>query len=203
LYERPALPPGWALISEIALRASAETWSSTTEITDAGGQIRGITNDATAGEASLSRIEKSLLTGMHLQHQVSEIRPATSLNQQCIELFRSATRGRNIEFPRAGVALGSAAKPLLDELIQIAVDCPTTGVAITGHTDSTGDESVNQALSESRARAVATYMMARGIASDRLTIEGAGSSRPLVTEESAQAFRKNRRIEIEMILPTN
>lgn len=201
LRERPALPPGWALISEMALRAAAQTYSSTTKITASAIQIRGITNDASMWRNELAKIETRLLPGMTLDHEVSEIRSTSSLDRQCAGLFQSALRGQKIQFPRAGASLGTVARPLLDELIQIAADCPAASIAITGHTDKAGDESVNLALSKARAEAVAAYMAAGGIATDRITIDGAGSSQPLVAEDSPQAYQQNRRIDIALITP--
>lgn len=138
---------------------------------------------------------------MRLDHDLSEIKSTGSLDHQCISLFRTAMRGRKIEFPRSSAALGTSASPLLDELIQIAADCPGATVTITGHTDNTGNESGNLALSKSRADAVAAYMTAGGIAAERLIADGAGSSRPLVAEKTAQAHQLNRRIDIEIVFP--
>ncbi len=201
LRERSALPPGWALLSEMALRAVVQTFSSRTEITASGIQIRGITNDASLWRNELSRIESRLLPGMGLENEVSEISAKGSLDRQCVALFQSAVRGRQIEFPRAGASLGTVVRPLLDELIQIAADCPAASIAITGHTDKTGDESYNLALSQARAEAAAAYMAAAGIAVDRFTTDGAGSSRPLVAEDSSRAYQQNRRIDVELVFP--
>ncbi len=198
LRERPAMPPGWALTSEMRLRAVAETYSSVTKITAAGIEVRGITGDASAWHNGLTQVELRLLPGMRLEDEVSEIRPTDSPDRHCAAVFRSALRGRNIEFPRSGGSLGTRAGPLLDELIQIATDCPAGHISITGHTDSTGNETTNLALSKTRADAVAAYMVKGGITADRFTTVGAGSSRPLVDETSARARRQNRRIDIEM-----
>ena len=201
LRERPALPPGWALISELALRAAGHTYTSRTEITPAAIHIRGITSDASLWRNDLSRIESRLLPGMQLQHEVTEIRATGSLQRQCAELFQAAQRGRKIKFPRSSDTLGTGAMPILDELIQIAADCPAAKIAITGHTDKSGDESNNVALSKARANAVASYLAAGGLPPDRFSVEGAGSSRPLVDATSQQADRQNRRIDIQLVFP--
>ena len=135
---------------------------------------------------------------MTFQHQVVEIRTPGPINRQCIELFRTAMRGRKIEFARASADLSTSAGPLLDELVQISADCPDAAIDVTGHTDSTGDASANRALSKARADAVAAYMIARGINVDRFTTAGAGSSQQLVNEDTSQARQLNRRIEIEL-----
>jgi len=199
--ERPVLPPGWALVSELALRAVAQTYSSRTEITASRIHIRGITNNAASWRDGLSRLEENLLPDMRLEHEVSEIKLAGSLNRQCISLFRTALRGRRIDFPRAEATLVTSIAPLLDELVQIAADCPAAVITITGHTDNTGDESGNLELSKARASAVATYMRSRGITAERLTVAGAGSSLPLVSEDTPQAHQLNRRIDIELVFP--
>ncbi|MDA0993154.1 MAG: OmpA family protein [Proteobacteria bacterium] len=203
LHEQPGLPPGWALISELTLHAAAYTYSSTTEITPSKIIIRGVTTSAEELERTLSQLEKTLLPGMELERKIEEIRLPGSFYRQCVSVFRTASRGRKIEFPRASAALGTSASPYLDELIQIAVDCPKSIIRITGHTDNTGEESNNVALSQARADEVAAYLISGGLAATRLVTKGAGSSRPLVDGGTPQAHQLNRRIDIQMILPDN
>ena len=109
-----------------------------------------------------------------------------------------SSRGRGIEFGRASAEIGTASMPLLDELIQIAADCPDSDIEITGHTDNTGGDATNLALSQQRANAVASYLAAGGIAEQRIRAAGVGSAEPLVAEDAPQARRLNRRIEIEL-----
>ncbi|HTL83439.1 MAG TPA: OmpA family protein [Bacteroidia bacterium] len=61
---------------------------------------------------------------------------------------------------------------------------------IDGHTDSTGTTDANQKLSEARARAVKRYFISKGIAANRITTKGYGSSKPLGKDPV-----KNRRVE--------
>lgn len=201
LSVRPALPPGWALITEMTLRSLASMRTATAEISDTRIVVNGISASAEDWDESAARIANRLLPGMTFSHEVVEIRSPGSMHRQCIELFRTAMRGRKIKFPRSSAVLSTSASPLLDELIQIATDCPDTTVEITGHTDSTGDEFANQALSEQRANAVASYMISGGIAAERITAIGAGSSTPMVEESSSQARQLNRRIDIELRFP--
>lgn len=199
--ERSALPAGWALLSEVTFRAVAESYSSTTRISGTLISITGITNSQSEWRAGLARIQKNLLPGMSVEHQMTEIGVLDSHNDQCATLFAGAMRDQSVEFPRSGTALGSSAFPFLDGLIQIAVDCPNAHFSIIGHTDSTGDEASNVALSQARAEAVATYMRGRGILEARISVSGAGSAQPLTDGESRNDLKLNRRIEIEMNFP--
>lgn len=201
LTEGSALPPGWALTTEMTLRALSETRNATATITGGGIRIKGVTTSAPGWQEAVARVEQSLLPGMSFTHDVVAIKPYGSINRQCIELFRTAMRGRKIEFEHGSAQLGTAAAPMLDELVQIASDCPSSTIAITGHTDGTGDEDGNLALSQARADAVAGYITASGIAGTRIEAIGVGSARPLVEEVDAGARQLNRRIEIDIRFP--
>jgi len=201
LETRPALPAGWALITDLVLRALADTRSATAAVDETAITIRGITASRESWVKAAARIERNLLPGMRFRHQVQEIGSPGSMNRQCIELFRTALRGRKLEFRREDATLRSSQHALLDELIQIAADCPHSTVRISGHTDGTGDEVANRQLSQARADAVAAYMVAGGIAAERITAIGKGASKPLVAEDGARARQLNRRIEIELGFP--
>jgi len=198
---RSALPAGWALITDVSLRALAEMRSASVHIDREGVTVRGMTSDASAWAAAAAGVTRNLLPGMSFRQQVVVVGADASLERQCIELFRSAQRGRKIEFASSSAALRSSASPMLDELVQVAADCPAAHIDIRGHTDSTGDEAANVRLSQARADAVAAYLMAAGISPTRITATGAGSSEPLVTDNSSRARQLNRRIDLELRFP--
>lgn len=118
-----------------------------------------------------------------------------SFEQQCRKLLVAVSSQRPIEFAHASDRLKSTAFSLLDGLVETAADCPAAAISVTGHADRTGDEHGNLVLSKARAESVVAYMVARGIAADRLSSFGAGSTQPLVDADSVQARAKNRRIE--------
>ena len=66
---------------------------------------------------------------------------------------------------------------------------------IVGHTDSTGTEAYNQALSVRRAQAVRAYLIAAGIDAARLTASGKGESSPIASNDTRDGRAKNRRVE--------
>ncbi|MDF1727418.1 MAG: OmpA family protein [Sulfitobacter sp.] len=71
---------------------------------------------------------------------------------------------------------------------------------IIGHTDSDGDASYNQTLSESRARSVANVLISNGVPGARLNTFGRGESQPVASNLTPEGKAQNRRVEI-VILP--
>ena len=70
----------------------------------------------------------------------------------------------------------------------------------TGHTDSRGSDKYNQALSLRRANAVKAYLVSKGIAADRILVEGKGESELAVNpEKTAADYAANRRVIIEVV----
>lgn len=73
---------------------------------------------------------------------------------------------------------------------------PDSKIVVEGYTDSQGSAPYNQELSQRRAQAVRDYLVSRGIASDRVTSQGYGLTRPVADNGSAEGRANNRRVEI-------
>lgn len=73
---------------------------------------------------------------------------------------------------------------------------------VEGNTDSVGDYSMNQALSEQRAAAIVSYLVSRGIPSARLVARGNGSAAPVATNKTAEGRAQNRRTDVLFIRRT-
>lgn len=80
-------------------------------------------------------------------------------------------------FDRAGIR--NDASPVLDSLIQVLVDNPDIKIELSAHTDARGGKRYNERLSQRRADSAIKYMMARGIAAERLTAKGYGETMPV------------------------
>ncbi len=92
-------------------------------------------------------------------------------------------------------AIQEASFPVLDEVVQALHDNSSFHVAVEGNTSSEGTDDHNQTLSEGRAQAVLDYLVAHGIAKERLTSKGFASSRPIDTNSTAAGRENNRRVE--------
>jgi len=88
-------------------------------------------------------------------------------------------------------------------LLEIARTVKTrnrTFVDVLAHTDTSGSDQVNQALSDKRAAAVATYLANHGVSKSRLASHGLGESVPLYNPETSETEKAgNRRIEIRLV----
>jgi outer membrane protein OmpA-like peptidoglycan-associated protein len=71
-----------------------------------------------------------------------------------------------------------------------------TLIDINGHTDSTGSQQHNQALSERRAASVANYLGARGVDQRRISTLGFGPSQPIASNATPDGRAQNRRVEV-------
>ncbi len=84
---------------------------------------------------------------------------------------------------------------ILEKIVIIMKRNNQLELEVRGHTDSTGDKSYNQQLSEKRADAVIEYMVKNGISPERLKAVGLGESKPIVSNKTLEGRRKNRRTE--------
>lgn len=87
-------------------------------------------------------------------------------------------------------------RPILDRFAATLADNPYTVVTVTGHTDNTGSDAINDPLSLSRAAHTRDYLVGHGIAANRFIVEGRGSHEPLVANDNAANRARNRRVEI-------
>ena len=98
----------------------------------------------------------------------------------------------------------SAVKPQFDATLhEIARTVKTrsqTFVDVFAHTDTSGTPQGNQALSDKRAAAVATYLVSHGVTRARIASKGLGETAPLYNPEtSEQEKAANRRVEIRLV----
>jgi len=100
-----------------------------------------------------------------------------------------------VRFDTGKATLTAAARANLDKLVPVFKEYAETNIVIYGYTDSTGPADLNLRLSGQRADAVKNYLVGKGIAAPRFSIQGMGIADPIASNETAEGRSKNRRVE--------
>lgn len=107
----------------------------------------------------------------------------------------------DISFDSGSYQIKSNLRPILDRFAVTLNQNPVTTVRIIGHTDNRGSDAVNNPLSVNRADATRDYLVTRGVALNRIAIDGRGSREPIADNSTAQGRAMNRRVEIFVAEP--
>jgi OmpA-OmpF porin, OOP family len=101
-----------------------------------------------------------------------------------------------IHFEHGSAEIKEESHGLLDQVaLTLKANPEVKKVRVEGHTDDTGPRDLNIRLSRSRAHAVRTYLVNKGVDARRLSAEGYGPDKPLSEDKTDDARKKNRRVE--------
>ena len=89
--------------------------------------------------------------------------------------------------------------PYLDRVADLLKNKTKNAVSLEGHADSTGSATLNQSLSEDRARAVAVALTERGVPKERLQTAGFSFNRPVASNTTEDGRKLNRRVEVVIL----
>ena len=104
------------------------------------------------------------------------------------------------QFPSVKSEIEANNFPLMNKIIKAINNFPGARIEVTGHTDATGADAINQVLSEKRAEKVASFLIeVGGIAPNLVTFRGFGETRPVASNETREGRAENRRVEIKII----
>ena len=84
----------------------------------------------------------------------------------------------NIFYDFDKATLRPESQKALDELVKLLNENPNITIELSAHTDYKGSDLYNERLSQRRAESVVYYLIANGIAADRLTPKGYGEGKP-------------------------
>lgn len=101
----------------------------------------------------------------------------------------------NITFEVGSADITNEGSVAVDSAAAFLSQDPGARIEIHGHTDSDGEAETNQVLSQQRAEAVLTALVARGIDPTRMTAVGFGESQPIAPNVTDDGRATNRRIE--------
>jgi outer membrane protein OmpA-like peptidoglycan-associated protein len=167
---------------------------------------------ATTQALTQTRAELALQKGViatqstQLEAEVDRRKQAEEAQQQALaslENVKQEARGTvitlsgSVIFPSGGSDLLPSARNRLSEVATaLSQGEGKSAIVVEGHTDSRGSPEMNQELSVRRATAVRDSLVAQGVAANRVSVMGYGSSRPIADNTSETGRANNRRVEI-------
>jgi outer membrane protein OmpA-like peptidoglycan-associated protein len=140
--------------------------------------------------------------GYYMDRQEAELRRQTAgtgvdVYRQGDELVLRMPSG--ITFPVDRYEIQPQFQSTLDQVAQTLSSYNQTYIDVLGHTDSTGSDAYNQALSERRAQSVSNYLAGRGVTQARIAARGYGEGQPIASNDTESGRAENRRVEIKVV----
>ena len=171
--------------------------SAAAEMDQRSISIRGVTSDVSTFAARAEILHEDLPKEIQLRTDILVVRSAVSFDELCRRAFSEIVL-QPVSFKLSSAEIRQRSVATLDRIADFAHDCQDITIAITGHTDASGNEARNRQLSRARAQAVADQIAHRGIDPRRLIVNGVGSSAPVADNSTAHGRELNRRIEFEL-----
>ena len=187
-------PGHWMEATERLLDTLAAGQAVTARLRDGVLYMRAVVANPGEWQRRMQRLREIVPASEMDDIRVTVLEQSPGVQELCAAAF-AGFRSDPVSFDESGVQLRISAYPALDRVIALADACRDAQLTIVGHTDASGDEALNAALSLARARAVADYLDSRGIARERLAVVGAGSSSPIADNRTRYGRSLNRRIE--------
>ena len=105
----------------------------------------------------------------------------------------------NLFFDLGKATLKPESGPELKRILQVMTENKSLLIEISGHTDNTGSDEINDKLSLERANAVKDNLLKGGIDTSRIRTKGYGKSKPKADNATEEGRQINRRVEIEIL----
>ncbi|MGE6444162.1 OmpA family protein [Pseudomonas bubulae] len=121
--------------------------------------------------------------------------------EEVVVVKQEAIVVRDVNFEFNSARLTAADKEKLNIIAaRLKKDAANAQLKVTGYTDSVGNEAYNLKLSKARAQSVVEYLIDSGVPrSQFVSVEGAGESNPVASNQTPEGRAQNRRTEILII----
>jgi outer membrane protein OmpA-like peptidoglycan-associated protein len=177
------------------------------------GALAGAAVGLASGDDAVERRQRALIgagvgalaggaVGNYMDRQEAELR--AQLQGTGVSVTRNGDNitlnmPGNVTFATNSSDLSPAFFDVLASVSVVMGEFDQTVVEVAGHTDNTGSDAYNQALSERRASSVAQYLKTQGITAERMITIGLGEAMPVADNGSDSGRQANRRVEITMV----
>jgi outer membrane protein OmpA-like peptidoglycan-associated protein len=173
-----------------------------------GGAVAGGVIGHKAGNTAVGAVIGGVVGGVaggiighHMDKQKKELEDIKEAKVETIKDGEGlkVTFEEGILFQTNSSTLNPSSQDALTKFATSLKNNQETNVVISGHTDNTGSDAINDPLSERRADAVANYLKSKGVSGKRLTTVGSGSRQPVASNETAEGRQQNRRVEVVIV----
>jgi outer membrane protein OmpA-like peptidoglycan-associated protein len=173
------------------------------------GSEQVATNPPAGQTASLSvtDLPDAALYKYRLPNNFELSAPATGIEKQLVVFIQDPNKGvepatwfnfDRLLFETNSATLKAESKAQLVNVAEILKAYPNVKVKVGGYTDNTGDPGANQKLSQDRANAVFTVLVALGVPATRMSAEGYGQQYPVADNSTENGRAQNRRIALRV-----
>ncbi len=200
------LPPTWPFRVMAGLDALSLLNNGSLIVTPEAVSVTGNTGNTETNARIAQLLADKLSQTDHFAINVTYLEALDPLaglptNEECMANIQALQDETKIAFEPGSGTLDASAAGIIDKLADELNACPDLQIEIQGHTDSQGRESMNQALSQTRALAVLTALQERRVLTKGFLALGYGESQPIADNDTAEGREANRRIEFVRILP--
>ena len=105
----------------------------------------------------------------------------------------------DVQFESNSSELTAGSSESLDKVVNAMNEYDQLRIEIQAHTDNMGEASYNLSLSEKRANSVRDYLIAKGVAANRMKVKGFGETQPIADNSTREGRAENRRVELKVI----
>jgi OOP family OmpA-OmpF porin len=168
-------------------------------LTKAGWQIvaqsQGINQSDATLTAHYAKNGRDIWAYMHFGGDLSiSVGEAGDLAAALAKSCHVPIYGITFDFNKTSIRPDSDAA--LQKIVTLLQQDAPLKIEVQGHTDNVGGDDYNQKLSQGRADAVKTWLVAHGTTADRVTTRGYGRQQPIADNTSDEGRAKNRRVEV-------
>lgn len=152
----------------------------------------GITAKAKGFLPSSINIDLSKLRGRYLELDERDLVMAPIAKGSSMTI-------NNLFFETGKATLTPESDPELKRIVQVMQENASLQIEISGHTDNTGSDELNNKLSQDRADAVKNYLLSAGVKSERIRTKGYGKTKPKADNSTEEGRQQNRRVEFAIL----
>ena len=200
------LPANWAPRVLTGLEALAALANGSVLVTPDRVSVTGNTGNPEASNEIAALLAAKLGDGAEFDIDVTyqeKLDPVLGLPtpDECEAQIGDVLKTGKINFEPGSATIDASALDIMDQIAEILKRCGDLPLEIQGYTDSQGRESMNLALSQSRAESVLNELRARRVLTGTFTARGYGEENPVADNKTEAGREANRRIEFRLVRP--